>query len=557
MEGMASTYHVRHLNSRLLALGFTGPALSARQFSAGPNFPVVANILQWLAILCGSSTELDTWTVATEEGRVAFLQHAADHVARHANVSLDLVAMYEADDRAVPELINLCNALLTALRDRTIGVPVQPCDSDPPTTPRKGTSTSTALALMPQTTHASFGGPVALCDGAGKVDRLVLATKLQELKSARATVFHLVDTGASLLQALERHNGLERVRLRRRVRELLQRLALNLDGQADHLQANIQRQLEEQVRKAREDLKCTQDACLDLDNELKRTNVALSRVTEDSDRAEQRLKSLQHLKPAFMDDRKRLLAELQETYEVYIACVRNESFLEMEAQKRQAKARDGLAAQQKFLESLQQKVKDKGEPFLDCESDRGASGDDNEDAQGQAEGESSVIGGTPDRGELTAIGTRGIVTEFDMPADVRRYRRSGRDETRESANGGLLGGHDASHALSRMEQDKVSLWCSSSDLSNEEACEEERETKRPQETQAGNQRAELRRRETLAATPTEAGKKASLDDFYALLSGGAEPGEASDAAEEELMSPKERRLAQQKAFREEIEDSLF
>lgn len=88
----------------------------------------------------------------------------------------------------------------------------------------------------------------------------------------------MVDTAASLLQAFERHSRPERVILRRRVRDFLLRLGLHLDSGADQELEHIQLQLAEQLRRAKADLLDTQHACLDLENEVKRTNVSLSRV---------------------------------------------------------------------------------------------------------------------------------------------------------------------------------------------------------------------------------------------------------------------------------------
>ncbi|CBZ49588.1 conserved hypothetical protein [Neospora caninum Liverpool] len=423
----------------------------------------------------------------------------------------------------------------------------------------------------------------------------------------------LVDTGASLLQALGRHRRPERALLRRRVREFLQRLGLHLDGGADIEQEQIRMQLEEQLRRAKSDLQNTQRACLDLEDEVKRTNVALSRLTQDSDRAEKRLQSLQHLKPAFLEDRKKLMAELQETYDVYIACVRNERYLEMETEERQAKIREGLLEQQKLLQNLQQKIKEEAAAAVDCLFD-GDTSEEEGDPEGEGQSRNSVRGkrrttrASPRNDEAEENGEAGRQRLSEAPLR-RQLRRRGdgemieSDGSEEGYSGGrrhhgadshpvfvlwffifapvpafeetrflavlsvlfnqvprrrhpadrrpadaspACGEHSLASSCSKQDQDD-SLFGSDGSFSEEERPE-------PGKTSDELDSQLFPQTDSRRASGKKRDKPPSLD-FHTLLNIGKDTSDESES--DEVLTATERRRAKEKAFRDEMEESLF
>lgn len=104
-----------------------------------------------------------------------------------------------------------------------------------------------------------------------------------------------METGASLVQALERHNHPGRALHRRRVRAFLENLGLHLESGADPQQAVVQGQLESQLQCARHDLEQAQADCEQLDKEVKRAQVALTKVGSSTKRKPMRPA---HLSPA-------------------------------------------------------------------------------------------------------------------------------------------------------------------------------------------------------------------------------------------------------------------
>ncbi|EPR57600.1 clusterin-associated protein 1 [Toxoplasma gondii TgCatPRC2] len=418
---MASIYHIRHLNGLLMALGFTGSPLSFGLFSSGPRFLSVADVLRWLALQCTGVKELPKRPLENADDRVAFVEQISELLARHASFCLDVETIYAAEGAAVKELIRLARTLLNAVQS-AINRPALPATLEKQL---QTISTSTAVELMPVSRGDCVGHSAGRPDGACCIDQLAMAAKLQQLNLSRSAASQLVDTAASLLQAFERHSRPERVILRRRVRDFLLRLGLHLDSGADQELEHIQLQLAEQLRRAKADLLDTQHACLDLENEL----------TQDSDRAQKRLQSLQNLKPAFLEDHKKLMAELQETYDMYVACVRNERFLEMEAEKRQAKARAGLLEQQKVLQNIQQKMKDEAANLLACRFDRGTS-DDEEEGQKESVNLARKRRSTRESQESKQEETENPFTASgrQLPAETsrrRRPQRRGNGETTE------------------------------------------------------------------------------------------------------------------------------
>ncbi|PHJ22012.1 clusterin-associated protein 1 [Cystoisospora suis] len=431
-----ATLLVRQLNGLLLALGYTEPLVSLQQLSSRPNFPVIARLLGWLAERCsncpsalGSSTSLQT-----EEERVTFLEQAANVFALNANFILDLECMYSAETGAVKQLIALCQTILTAVndaRDRTNTF--QPEQKKPPDPVAE---TETALAIRePYALALRTDPPGEVIPPLQNRDRMVLATKLQQLKNARSAAFQLVETGASLVQTLERHNHPGRALHRRRVRAFLENLGLHLESGADPQQAAVQGQLESQLQNARQDLEKAQAECTHLEKEVKRANMTLTKITQDNDRVEKRLRSLEALKPAFMENYERLMAELQETYEVYVTCVRNERYLETQAQRRRREEEKEREAQQQLLQELQEKLKKEAELLVrafdedDSEDDEDYSQVYKEDyAQRIAPGvsfEAMLASPPPSGGDKRAMGQPGSThPEEEQTVYFHQQRRS-------------------------------------------------------------------------------------------------------------------------------------
>lgn len=181
-----TTLLVRQLNGLLLALGYTDPLVSLQQLSSKPNFVVVARLLGWLADRCSSSpSALGTSpALQTEEERVAFLEQTANVFASNMNFILDLECIYTGEAGAIKQLIALCQTILAAVNDaRERNGSFQQWHRIPQ---EPAAQTETALAIRePYALALRTDSPALSIPRVQNPDRMVLATKLQQLKSAR------------------------------------------------------------------------------------------------------------------------------------------------------------------------------------------------------------------------------------------------------------------------------------------------------------------------------------------------------------------------------------
>lgn len=84
----------------------------------------------------------------------------------------------------------------------------------------------------------------------------------------------------------------------------------------------------------------------------------IKKKTAELERNEKRLKSMQSVRPAFMDEYEKLEKELVEEYEIYLERFRNLDFLEHELDACQQAEREKLEASDRALKKLQKKLRD-------------------------------------------------------------------------------------------------------------------------------------------------------------------------------------------------------
>lgn len=86
--------------------------------------------------------------------------------------------------------------------------------------------------------------------------------------------------------------------------------------------------------------------------------MQIKKKTQELERNEKRLKSIQAVRPAFMDEYEKLEKELVEEYEIYLERFRNLDFLEHELDACQRAEREKLEASDRALKKLQKKLRD-------------------------------------------------------------------------------------------------------------------------------------------------------------------------------------------------------
>ena len=182
-----------------------------------------------------------------------------------------------------------------------------------------------------------------------------LGIKLQEVKRARQLASEIGNSGAALYDML----GAEQESREARQRALAKPLNM------------------ETIERA------VQDSITQLTDEVDKMNTQLQQLSADEgslqsriekkkaelERAEKRLKSLQAVRPAFMDEYDRLEQEMAKLYETYLERFRNLDYLERELDQYNQEEQEKLDERDRVMQALQSKLKDEERRILRGETE--------------------------------------------------------------------------------------------------------------------------------------------------------------------------------------------
>lgn len=266
---------LRNFTEMMRALGYSRP-ISMENFRT-PNFELVADVLFWLSKkydpFLSISEEIDT-----EEDRIEFLTSIASGLLSKARIKLNTKKLYAGDGHAVKELLKVTKVLYAAAQ----------CRDDEPETTDNDDEEDTSQPLR------------------------VLHTTLKDTKITRTLSTDITDKGAKLYDLLE--SELEMKAARDGAIRFLDTVSTNLETTSEH------RYLEKSVRELVAGVRDTIEVVEKQVQELAQDELALSGKMEkkkiDLERSEKRLRNLNTVRPAFMDEYERLEKELEFQYTV-------------------------------------------------------------------------------------------------------------------------------------------------------------------------------------------------------------------------------------------------
>ncbi|EDQ87219.1 uncharacterized protein MONBRDRAFT_27399 [Monosiga brevicollis MX1] len=296
---------LRNFTEMLRALGY--PRLVSIENFRQPNFPLVAEILVWLLKKFDRSAAIPL-DIDTEADRVIFIKAIAAFMATKAHVRLNTRRLYGADGYAVREMLKVTSLIYSAAR-QAAGAP--------------GVS--------------SGAPPVSLSD-------FDINTKLGDLKQTRMLAGEITSRGANLYELLENEPELRANRSRV--------LASGMDIE----------QIEQAVRTSLQQLRMQTEKINGMMNNIAADEANLEGKLEkkrlDLDRNQKRLKSLQSVRPAFMDEYEKLEGELQTSYEEYVEKYRNLAYLEKELEDFNQREQDKFQETERQLRRMQDRLHD-------------------------------------------------------------------------------------------------------------------------------------------------------------------------------------------------------
>lgn len=125
-----------------------------------------------------------------------------------------------------------------------------------------------------------------------------MSTKLNSIKSCRSLASEITDSGAKLYDLLGRENELKVSRQKAIL--FLDNISRNLDSNAE--QEYIEKCIKDLIIQQKEQLTQMEKMVKSLEQDEKNLESKIKKRSGELERAEKRMKSLQHVRPAFMDE---------------------------------------------------------------------------------------------------------------------------------------------------------------------------------------------------------------------------------------------------------------
>jgi len=244
-----------------------------------PNFALVADILYWLVYRFDPNTRISD-EIETEKDRIYFITQVAQSMASHAHLKLNCKRLYAADGHAVRELLKVAKLLKKAQDLKET----------------KEEEEDDRMHATPAEIDQTRKLGEEITESGVKLSSLL--EHEDEYKDEREKALRFLDATRENYTA----SGSEMDYVKSSIRNII----IGVDEQVTSLEkqcedfAHDERKISKQIRKKRTEL----------------------------ERHEKRLKSLETVRPAFMDEYEKLEVDLKREYEVYLEKFRNLDYLE-------------------------------------------------------------------------------------------------------------------------------------------------------------------------------------------------------------------------------------
>ncbi|KAI8924489.1 Clusterin-associated protein-1-domain-containing protein [Entophlyctis helioformis] len=302
---------MKTFTEKMRGLGYPKP-ISMESFRT-PNFELTADILLWLVKNYDPSIDVSS-DISSEQDRVIFIKTIASFMAPKAHLKLNTRRLYQADGYAVKDLLKIANLLYEANR-------IQPeHDED-------------MVSIPP----------------------LDISNKVGQLKTCRTLASEITEKGAELYDLLGREIELRDHRLA-------------VISRPFELEA-MERAVTEAINKLRDQMTGTRSGIENLHADETNLLAKIEKKKVELDRAEKRLKSLQGVRPAYMDEYEKIEVELSKLYETYMDKFRNLTYLEQQLDEYNREEQDKFEETESSLKRMQNRLREEELRLLRGEKD--------------------------------------------------------------------------------------------------------------------------------------------------------------------------------------------
>ncbi|XP_066943627.1 clusterin-associated protein 1-like [Macrobrachium rosenbergii] len=237
---------LRNCAEMLRALGFKR-LISVENFRS-PNFPLVAEILEWLVKRFDPNADLPT-DVDTEQDRVIFVRSVAQFMASKAHVRLNTKKLYQSDGYAVQEILKALTLLYSAIQNNAEGNVVE--------------------------------------DQARPAIHFDVSNKITELKHIRSLASEITSRGATLYDLIRREIDLRSIRSH----VISRQLELT----------EVEGGMKAAIHATEDEVKKTQQSIENVGSDESNLEAKIEKKKTGLERAQKRLVTLKKVRPAFMD----------------------------------------------------------------------------------------------------------------------------------------------------------------------------------------------------------------------------------------------------------------
>jgi len=292
---------LRNFTEMMRSLGY--PRQISMENFRSPNFPLVAEILMWLVKRYEPNANLPH-EIDTEDDRVIFIKYVANFMATKTRIKLNPKKLYMADGYSVQEMLKVVTMLYTAVKSTK--------DKD----------------VNENVTESSFD----------------ITNKIADLKQARQLATDITLNGAKLYELLPMEVDLRELRTTAIARPLeIDQIEAGLRGRISGVEGEV---------------KATQHKLDNIGNDEANLEAKIEKKKSELERNNKRLRSLQSVRPHFMDEFEKLEGDLKKMYDSYMEKFRNLTYLEQKVEDYDKQQQAKLAETEEQLKRMQNNIRD-------------------------------------------------------------------------------------------------------------------------------------------------------------------------------------------------------
>lgn len=321
---------LRNFTEIMKSLGY--PRIISMDNFRTPNFELVADVLHWLLKRYdpnakNSQGQEITDDIETEAQRVRFVRDTCQLFSTKARLKINAKKVYGSDGLACRELLKIANMMYEA--QRNVQAP----------------SAGQAHAHV----EPDFN----------------LANRTNDMKMARELTSEITESGLRLFELLKHEETNKKARQ--------QAIQLLYSGELD--MDKVETEINQMSTALRTESERMEEMCRKLQEDEESLQEKISKKESDLDRCKKRLKDLENVRPAFMDEFEKLEQELEKYYTVYIEKFRNVEYLEDQLKNYNQAEQEKLEESERNLKRMQKRLKEEELRILRGEQD-GEGGDD-------------------------------------------------------------------------------------------------------------------------------------------------------------------------------------